>query len=45
MRDRQHHRIRDLGKCLVPANASTAVKGNWDHDYFVERYPTARRPA
>lgn len=30
----------DLGKCLVPTNASTAVKGNWDHDYFVERYPT-----
>ncbi len=28
-----------LGQCLKPANASTAVKGNWDHDYFVGRYP------
>jgi ABC-type phosphate transport system substrate-binding protein len=30
----------NLGKCLTPANSATAVKGNWDHDFFVEKYPT-----
>ncbi len=30
----------NVGNCLTPTNASTAVKGDWDHDFFVERYPT-----
>lgn len=29
----------NLGKCITPVNASTATKGNWDHDYFVGKYP------
>lgn len=34
----------NLGKCLNPASpdptTTSAKQGNWDHDYFVGRYPT-----
>jgi ABC-type phosphate transport system substrate-binding protein len=34
----------NVGKCLVPSspdeNTTSAKQGNWDHDYFVSRYPT-----
>ena len=30
----------NLGKCITPTNAGTAVKGDWDHDFFVEKYPS-----
>lgn len=34
----------NLGNCLVPnpvdQSSASARQGNWDHDYFVSRYPT-----